>query len=302
MPLKKTCLLLLSVLCFYLLPAQSGFKLFFEKVYLHLDRDYYAAGEDIWFKAYLANAQSNHSTTSSNNLYVELVDPGNNLFAREVVRIDNGVGVGDFRLEDSIAPGHYRVRAYTNWMRNFGMNFVFEKDIWIAGKAAAIKAPAPAGGSPDDMPAPRRKPSNAGSIQFLPEGGTMVEGLSSMVAFKTEDINGKGVEATGWILSATGDTVARFATEFLGMGRFAFTPQAGIKYRAVVRYKNNAPVAAVFPEAYPDGFVMNTGNTDDSAIIVSVNTNAATLSRHTGEITLAGRHGGILYYKEKIRD
>ena len=300
MPFKSTCLLLLSILCFNLLPAQSGFKLFFEKVYLHLDRDYYAAGEDIWFKAYLANAQSNYSTTSSNNLYVELVDPANNLFAREVVRIDNGVGLGDFKLQDSIAPGHYRLRAYTNWMRNFGTSFVFEKDIWIAGTAPALNTPVPTGGSSGDMPAPRRKPSNSSSIQFLPEGGTMVEGVSTVIAFKTEDISGKGVEASGSVLNATGDTVATFSTAFAGMGRFAFTPQAGMKYTAVVRYKNNAPVTAVFPTAYADGFVMNTSNTDDSAIIVSVNTNALTLSRHAGEIVLAGRHGGILYYKEKI--
>ena len=28
----------------------------FEKVYLHLDRPYYSAGDDIWIKAYLVDA------------------------------------------------------------------------------------------------------------------------------------------------------------------------------------------------------------------------------------------------------
>ena len=303
MPSKKTCLLLLSLSCFYLLPAQPGFKLFFEKVYLHLDRNYYAAGEDIWFKAYLTNAQSNHSTTSSNNLYVELIDPDNKLFAREVVRIDDGVGAGDFKLDDSIPAGQYRVRAYTNWMRNFGTHFVFEKDIWIASPGMRNAGDARAAGSQWKVktPAPdRTAPHNTNSIQFLPEGGLMVEGAGTMVSFKAEDIYGKGIAASGSILNATGDTVARFATSGLGMGRFAFTPQAGMQYKAIVRYKNDTPVAADFPAAVPDGFVMNTVYTDTSAITVSINTNAFTLSRHTGELTLAGRHGGILYYKEKI--
>jgi hypothetical protein len=136
---KKTLAFLLLVFSTYIVPAQSGFKLFFEKVYLHTDRSYYAAGEDMWFKAYLVNAQSNYSTTSSNNLYVELINPTNEISAREIVRIDNGVGVGDFKLEDSIASGHYHLRAYTNWMRNFGSHFVFEKDIWIAGPGAGKK-------------------------------------------------------------------------------------------------------------------------------------------------------------------
>lgn len=300
MPFKKTCLLLLTVFCFYLLPAQSGFKLFFEKTYLHLDRNYYAAGEDIWFKAYLVNAQSNYSTSSSNNLYVELIAPGNKLSAREVVRIDNGVGVGDFKLEDSIPSGHYLIRAYTNWMRNFGKHFVFEKELWIAGPAAA-NGTTYTGSEHDNTHASHKTIArDAYTIQFLPEGGVMVEGVPTMVAFKTEDINGKGVEAAGSILTATGDTVARFATDWLGMGRFAFTPQAGMQYRAVVRYKNNAPAQAVFPVAYPDGFVLNIDNSNEQGILVSVNTNAATLSRHSGALTLAGRHGGILYYKEKI--
>ncbi|MDR1340021.1 MAG: hypothetical protein LBK58_08230, partial [Prevotellaceae bacterium] len=30
----------------------------FEKVYLHLDRHFYLSGDDIWFKAYLVDAQT----------------------------------------------------------------------------------------------------------------------------------------------------------------------------------------------------------------------------------------------------
>ena len=301
MPFKKTFLLLLAIASFYLLPAQPGFKLFFEKVYLHLDRSYYAPGEDIWFKAYLANAQSNRSTTTSNNLYVELMDPDNKIFAREVVRIDNGVGLGDFKLDDSIPPGRYIIHAYTNWMRNFGTHFVFEKEVWIAGPGPSGNTASPAGDARNDRPAPRKAPArNAYSIQFLPEGGLLIQGVPTMVAFRAEDAGGKGVEASGSIYGPAGDTVASFTTNWLGMGRFAFTPQPGLQYKAIVRYKNNTPVAAGFPEAYADGFVMNIDNTDTSALLVSVSTNAATLSRHSGELTLAGRHGGLLYYKEKI--
>ncbi|HEY4789331.1 MAG TPA: hypothetical protein VIH57_24945, partial [Bacteroidales bacterium] len=38
---------------------KSSFKLFFEKVYLHFDRQVYSSGDDIWFKAYLVNGQGN---------------------------------------------------------------------------------------------------------------------------------------------------------------------------------------------------------------------------------------------------
>lgn len=47
-------------------PASQEFKLFFEKVYLHLDRSFYAPGDDIWFKACLVNAQNNLEFKASN--------------------------------------------------------------------------------------------------------------------------------------------------------------------------------------------------------------------------------------------
>src|SRR5690242_17303245 len=110
---------------------QEGFKLFFEKVYLHLDRSYYAPGDDIWFKAYLVNAQNNLPLNTSNNLYVELIDPSASIMSRRVIRLDS-VGVGDFHLGDSISGGTYRIRAYTNWMRNFGNRFIFEKEVYVS--------------------------------------------------------------------------------------------------------------------------------------------------------------------------
>ena len=45
-----------------------------EKVYLHTDKPYYAIGDDIWFKAYVVDAQTLTSTPQSNILYVDLID------------------------------------------------------------------------------------------------------------------------------------------------------------------------------------------------------------------------------------
>lgn len=45
-----------------------------EKVYLHLDKPYYAVGDDIWFKAYVINAQTSRPTDISGAIYVELLN------------------------------------------------------------------------------------------------------------------------------------------------------------------------------------------------------------------------------------
>src|SRR5476651_274474 len=170
-------------------PKTTSFKLFFEKVYLHTDRDYYASGDDLWFKAYLVNGESNYPTFTSNNLYVDLVSSESKIISREIIRLDDGVGAGDFKLTDSIPGGTYHLRAYTNWMRNFGDNFIFDKQITV-NSIPGIKPVAPVIGkkskknknSDNDDASP-----NANRISFFPEGGSMVEGVMGVVGFKAED-------------------------------------------------------------------------------------------------------------------
>lgn len=45
-----------------------------EKLWLHLDKPYYAAGDEMWFKAYLVDAVNHCSDTLSNFIYVDLID------------------------------------------------------------------------------------------------------------------------------------------------------------------------------------------------------------------------------------
>jgi uncharacterized protein YfaS (alpha-2-macroglobulin family) len=101
----------------------------FEKVYLHLDRHFYLSGDDIWFKAYLVDAQTNKlSQNSSKILYAELISPESKRLDRLILSVDSlGTAVGDFKLGNTVASGKYRIRAYTKWMLNFDDNFVFEK-------------------------------------------------------------------------------------------------------------------------------------------------------------------------------
>ena len=276
----------------------QGIKLFFEKVYLHIDRTYYISGDDIWFQAYLVNAQSNYPVSTSNNLYVELINPLNKIINREVIRLDNGLGTGDFKLDDSIAGGSYHLRAYTNWMRNFGDHFVFDKQIEIKN-IVGLNKPNQAIEKAYER-AKQSEPISNNKIQFFPEGGSLVEGIPSIVAFKAEDANGNGIPASGTITSSDGESI-RFSTIHNGMGSFEFKPIAGVQYTAKVIYGNNSTAAAEFPSATPDGFVLKVTEGNDAKLAVDVYSNAATLSMHPGgEVTIAGKHGGKIFYTEKL--
>lgn len=102
-----------------------------EKVYIHTDKPYYAIGDEIWFKAYVVDAQTLTPTTQSNILYVDLINGRDSVKKTLRIPLIAGFGNGNFELKDSLQEGNYRIRAYTNWMRNFGETFYFDRTVKI---------------------------------------------------------------------------------------------------------------------------------------------------------------------------
>lgn len=99
-----------------------------EKIYLHTDKDYYTLGENIWFKGYLVNGE-NKPDTLSKIVYAELINEEKEVIQQRMLKVENSVCAGDFLINDSLSPGTYLLRAYTNYMRNFGNEFFFHKSI-----------------------------------------------------------------------------------------------------------------------------------------------------------------------------
>lgn len=107
-----------------------------EKVHIHLDKPYYAIGDDIWFKAYVVNAEKNQLSNISKILYVELINDKDSVKQSVMLNLNAGLAWGDFTLTDSLREGNYRIRAYTNWMRNFGNEYYFDKTISIGNSVS----------------------------------------------------------------------------------------------------------------------------------------------------------------------
>ena len=102
-----------------------------EKVHLHLDKPYYAIGDNVWFKAYVVNAENHQLSDLSKILYVELINEKDSVKQSLRLPLVSGLTSGDFTLTDSLREGNYRIRAYTTWMRNFGEEYFFDKTILI---------------------------------------------------------------------------------------------------------------------------------------------------------------------------
>ncbi len=276
---------------------KGNFKLFFEKTYLQTDRSYYSTGEDIWFSAYLVNGKSTSLTSSSNNLYVELINSKSQLIESRMIRLNGGLGYGDFNLKDTLQTGWYNIRAYTNWMRNFGNDFVFQQKIYVTNttetnattgnKKFVTKIESSAAAS------------SRNTITFFPEGGSLVEGLTSIVAFKTNDELGNGLKAKGSVISSKGDTITTFQSTAAGMGIFAFTPLSDEKYR-VEGFYDTEKFTSILPIALKKGFAVHV-TLDSANIRASISTNQSTFNEVQGKpISIVIKHAGDNVYTGNI--
>jgi len=254
-----------------------------EKVYLHIDRKYYFPGDDIWFKAYVVNASTNELSQNTNTLHVELVSPDSKIIASRTIRIDLGTGNGEINLNELTPSGRYRIRAYTNYLRNYENPIFFSKEIVIINPSDGGKA----------LSDTTRFIENKIEISFFPEGGSLVENISSSVAFKAVDQSGKASDVSGQIYSNAGELIATFQSTHLGMGKFNFKPVPGSVYYAVITDSYGKEYRAEIPKILNEGISIHTAVIQNNKLLVKVSTNERTLSsinNHEHFISISSRN------------
>ena len=203
-----------------------------EKAYLHFDNTAYFRGETIWFSAYVVRADRQRLTDMSRVLYVELLDPTGEVVETRKVRLDGGRGSGSFRLDKLLTSGFYEVRAYTRYMLNWDAAWCFSRVLPVfdepeqEGDYSRPKIAEPV--YRKRLPSSRQVDSTLQervNVAFYPEGGRLVGGLPSRVAFAVTDKDGRPVEAEGTLAMADGSTEA-VKTLREGRGAFAYKPTA----------------------------------------------------------------------------
>ncbi len=109
-----------------------------EKLWLHLNQPYYAAGDTIWFRAYLLDAMTHRQDTLSNFIYVDLFDRAKRLVASRKIKRDSLGFANCLPLPDTLASGEYTLRANTGWMLNFDLDGFFQKNISIGQELSQV--------------------------------------------------------------------------------------------------------------------------------------------------------------------
>ncbi|MEM6840596.1 MAG: TonB-dependent receptor plug domain-containing protein [Bacteroidota bacterium] len=227
-----------------------------EKLYIHFDKPYYSAGESIWFKTYLVDATSHLPQPLSRLAYVELIDPDGEIINSLSLEITENGATGDFLLSDTLPVGNYLVRAYTNWMRNFDEEYFFQKSLPIGSidsTALAENIRREEQVVQESFVFQQGQPPI--DLQFFPEGGELVDGLASMVAFKATGPDGHGLAVQGRVIDQYQQTVTTFESKQFGMGRFVLKPSTGNTYQAEIEVAG-VPLTFPLPEVREYGYIM----------------------------------------------
>jgi hypothetical protein len=229
-----------------------------EKVFVHTDKETYLTGETIWLSIYDVDGMSHNLLDLSKVAYVEILDQDNRPVLQTKIQLKNGRGSGSLNIPD-IPSSKYTLRAYTRWMRNFASDYFFEKELIIINSVRPNAVRSREASGQDHI-----------TIRFFPEGGQLVENITSKVAFQATGDDGKGIDISGFIKNETGDTVAQFKTLKFGIGSFLFTPLPGARYEASVSYKGRTsqhPIPITNSKGY--ALSVNTLNNGKIHVIVS---------------------------------
>ena len=242
-----------------------------EKVYLHFDNTSYYQGDNIWFKCFVVTSSQHHLSGLSKTLYVELLNPGGEIVEKHILKIENGQCHGDFSLTQlPFYSGFYEVRAYTKYMLNFGDDVIFsrllpvfgkpkvegnyeEKDMLRYGRWGAGNYP---------MKRERPEKGKAVNLCFFPEGGNLVRGVTSRIAFEATDEAGNPIDITGVVIAGNQQVLGSITTLHEGRGVFTYTPPTDAEKRKTVaevsyegkKYRFDLPLDL------PQGVVMETDN------------------------------------------
>jgi len=158
-----------------------------EKPFVQTDKPYYYPGETIWFKSNMMYQNPIMADSLSQLLYVELFSENKELAATGTFPITKGSSNGQLKLPNDLPKGNYVLRAYTNWMRNFGDADFFYQPIPILDLNEKVIGPVASNLEPEIDPEIE--------VQLIPENIQLVPGEKNKITMRLTDSYGEPVAA-----------------------------------------------------------------------------------------------------------
>jgi hypothetical protein len=136
-------------------------------------------------------------------------------------------------------------------------------------------------------------------LQFFPESGELVDGLSSRVGFKALDYNGKGKSVEGEIVNEKDEVIALFKSNQLGLGSFILNNvDKNTTYFARLKFQPDKNIINLYPLPLvaPQGNVLSVIKSGDQ-----IHLSSASSYLKNDSIYIRCSCRGLIYYDIKGR-
>ncbi|WP_442265354.1 hypothetical protein ACSIGC_13600 [Tenacibaculum sp. ZS6-P6] len=271
MKIKK--LLLLFISSVYTLLAQdkvldSAYVKYFgyerEIPYLHLNKTTFVQGEEIWFKAYVLNTNTQKLHQSTSNLYCSIYDDKGVFKKTKLIYLNDGVGNGSFKVDSTFAGKNFYIKASTNYMQNFQENQSFIQKIKIINKEQTKESTITNQTKYD--------------LQVLPEGGHLLANSTNSVGIILKDQHGNIPEVEkGQIIDSKNEVIKDFTLNRFGMVKIPVYINLEEDYKAEIKLRNGEKITTKFPVKNNRGVSLAFENISSNMTKVIVSTNKETI-------------------------
>ena len=257
-----------------------------EKAYTQTNKDWYLPGETIFFKTYIS--VDNQLSEFSKVVYVDLLDSKDSVIAKSMWKLDKNVCKGDIVVPANVPSSNVKLRTYTLWMLN-------TPDV-IDQKIISIVLP--------DVPKLNNeiasKQNDEYRVYLFPEGGNLVNGLKSNLAFKITDKYGLPVQkANVELQDGSGKILVSTTPFFDGMGSFELVPDIQQVYKLTVKIDGVKYVPS-FPTIIQNGISLQVSNLNENRVFYSINRKEL-VGNLVPEVWVVAHINGQVYYAEKIK-
>jgi hypothetical protein len=144
---------------------------------------------------------------------------------------------------------------------------------------------------------PLRSAVGTPDMQFFPEGGDLITGVRTKVAFKAIKPDGLGTAVKGTVTDNSGTEVAQIQSQNMGMGYFVLTPQDGKTYKANVTFADGTQNTIDLPAVKPSGIALAVYNTNPDTLNLKITASDAYFLQNKDKlIYIVGQSGGFVCY------
>lgn len=231
-------------------------------IYLLPSKEIAETGEDLFFKAYLMDKQTMALSDRSRTLYLEIRSERDSLVWSEKYPLVGGRGDGHIYIGENWPQGEYFLEGYAkSSFTSDTTEALRPRRIRVVDRVNQMEAITEAAIQQDSL----QRRTSRHRFDLFPEGGDLIDGVSSVVAFKASYGGGFPEDVSGKVLE-DGQEIAVFESLHDGMGKFVVTPRLGKTYEVLL----NDGRAFPFPEIKRGGMSLRVARNNAAGIDILV--------------------------------